>query len=597
MALLQHILNGLNAAQHFAVTQTEGPIQLIAGAGSGKTGVLTRRVAYLLKRGLSTPESVLTVTFTTKAAAEMRARLGELIEHQLDALNIGTLHALCWRMVKADASLLGYASDKLRVVDAHDAARALQRAIAECRLDQQRWGLETIAQAIARAKNELRTPEQLASLPHDYYQTKLAQVYATYQRILKAENAVDFDDLQMLALRLLREHVDVRQHYQDLFAYVLVDEFQDTSLIQYELLQLLAAPRQNLTVVGSPSQAIYGWRGAPASRVFAQFELEFPTMQVIVLDQNYRNSGNILRAANAIISGLNVREQHMWTANPPGAPIRYRASANEFDEARIIAQHIRQRVDTNILHADECAILVRTKTLMRAIEQALVREGPPYTLEDTKFFNRREIRDLLAYLHVAHDPMESGAAIEQIINTPPRGLGPKAQAAIRRGEPELNYERVLRAVDEDDLDEQVRASLAAFNELVAGVLYPAAGQMRLPELLDFILERTGYRAWTAGRADGQTRLANLDELRAMLLRYPQHADNPRETLLQFLNDVALMSDSDPFAGERDGGVKVFTVHAAKGLEWRLVFVVGMEEGLFPHALSMHTRADLNEERR
>ena len=596
MQPIRMIFDGLNDRQRFAVTQTEGPIELIAGAGSGKTGVLTRRVAYLLKCGLASPESIVTVTFTTKAAAEIRARLGEMVESHVDALNIGTFHSLCLRILKADASGLGYQPEKLRVFDPHDTQRALKRAIADSKLDDKRWGVDVVAQAISQAKNAMRSPQTFVTVAHDFYQTKMAQVYAAYQHILKAENAVDFDDLLMLALRLLRDNSDVRRHYQDLFAYILIDEFQDTSPIQYDVLKLLAGERQQLTVVGSPSQAIYGWRGAHAERILKQFEGDFPTTQIIVLDQNYRNSRNILRAANAIISGLNVREKDMWTANAPGEPIVYCPAPTEFDEARVVASDIRRRLGSGECRADECAILVRARSLLHAVEQALVREGLPYTLEDTKFFSRREIRDLLAYLRLAHEPLENAAALERIINTPPRKLGPKAQEVIRKGEHQLGYEGVLRTLAAEDLDLSIREPLEAFNELIANRLYPAAGELRLPDLLDFILEQTGYRGWIESLADSQERLANIEELRLITLRH-REGPSPRESLLDFLNEVALMSDSDPFHGESEGGVKVLTVHAAKGLEWRVVFVVGMEDGVFPHALSMQTRAELNEERR
>ncbi len=568
---------------------------VIAGAGSGKTRVLTYRIAYLVRLSLASPHSILALTFTKKAAQEMRERLSQLLGERADKLVLGTFHALALQIVKTECAKLGFDPHKLLVYDAADARETLKRAIVQAHLDERRWDVEQIASAITDAKQRLREPVNFTQVKGDYFEDIVALVYATYQELLKQANAMDFDDLILCAVKLLREYPDVLDFYQTIYRYILVDEFQDAGDLQYEMVRLIAQRHENLCVVGSPAQAIYGWRGVNTAALLKRYERDFPTTDIVVLDQNYRSTHTIISAANTVIQGLNTREKELWTHNAAGAPITLMAAATEHDEARFVANEIIQLVRDEGLNADECMALFRTHLQARALEQALIQVGLPYTLEgQTSFFNLKEIKDVLAYLSLAYNP-ENALALERVINTPPRKLGGQTLQRIKGGEHQLTLARVIDALHEDDLKPSIQEALQAFYELIVGTLYEAASLLSVTDLFDFVLAQTGYDMWLDHFADSQKRRANLAELRLLTYRY-RHVEEPRESLGTFLNDVALLTDSDPIYLDH-GGVKLITVHAAKGLEARVVFLLGLEEGIFPHHRSLGTQSELNEERR
>ena len=605
---LTALLTSLNPSQRYAVELTEGPLMVIAGAGSGKTRVLTHRIAYLVHTGLSSPHAILALTFTQKAAREMRDRLDILLGERAEQLMLGTFHALALRIVKTEGQKLGYDISRLRVFDAAHARAALQQAMRQAKLDERRWDAAQIADAIARAKQQLRNPDAFVRVNGDVYETTVGRVYTIYQQILKQANAVDFDDLLMLAAQLLRDDADVREFYATIYRYVLVDELQDVSELQYLLMRRIAERHENICVVGSPAQAIYGWRGASAPAILNRFERDFPTAEVIVLDQNYRSTQTIITAANAIIHepstapdlrrtgpALAEREKPLWTHNAAGMPITLKTAASESDEAKHVITEIVSLIQDDGFRADQCMVLFRTHRLARPLEQALLRAGLPYTLEgDNSFFNRKEVKDMLAYLSLAHNP-DNPLALERVINVPPRGLGPKALEAIKAGEPQLSLTLLLNALAEENLKPTIREALQGFHDLVLGTLYEAGGSLPLGDLFDLTLEATGYQLWLAEQAGDAQRLANLDELRRLALRQPE-VDDPRRALGDFLNDIALLAESDPLYLDH-GGVKLITIHTAKGLEARAVFLIGLEEGVFPHQRALGTQAELNEERR
>ncbi len=595
-------LDGLNPEQRAAVDKIDGPLLVLAGAGSGKTRTLTYRIANLLDQGRVSPHGALAITFTRKAAWEMRRRLEELVGKDAADITAVTFHSLGFKLLSAEAGTLGYKPDKLAVYDAVEAQRLLHRAMQETNVNTTRWPLEEIAAIIERAKDNLYGPNDFVRTPGDLFEESIAKVYARYQELLKENNALDYGDLIRLSVKLLQENPGTLEFYQNLFRYVSVDEFQDTSFAQYQLVRLLVWRHRNLCCVGSPVQAIYSWRGADINNILERFRADFSDAPMVVLTQNYRSTATILDAAQSVVRDLPYRE-NLRTENDQGSPVALISLNTDWDEANFIASEIKRLEDERVCPLEDCAVLFRTRAQGRLLEQVFMHVGLPYTLVgDFKFFERREVKDILAYLRFVHD-MFDAAALQRIINRPPRGLGPAALQKLQRGEPELSFDALAGIQSRDDLPARVKQAAVEFCDLVFDDLAMALKHQTLPEFFDYMLERTGYLTWIQKDPDAKRRVANLRLLRSLTTRY-EHAGTDgqsEEALGTFLADIATMSSEggDPDVGlEVEGrGVTLATIHAVKGLEFPVVFVAGLEEGIFPHAKATRTPEGMEEETR
>ncbi len=594
-------LDGLNPEQRAAVEKIDGPLLVLAGAGSGKTRTLTYRIANILDQGRVSPHGALAITFTRKAAWEMRRRLEELVGKDASDITAVTFHSLGFKLLSAEAGALGYKPDKLAVYDAVEGQRLLHRAMQETNVNTTRWPLEQVAPIIERAKDNLYGADDFVQTPGDLFEESIAKVYARYQELLKENNALDYGDLIRLSVQLLQQNPSTLEFYQNLFRYVSVDEFQDTSFAQYQLVRLLVWQHRNLCCVGSPVQAIYSWRGADINNILERFRTDFHDAPMVVLTQNYRSTATILDAAQSVVRDLPYRE-NLRTENDPGSPIAVVSLNTDWDEANYIAVEIKRLDEERFCPFEDCAVLFRTRAQGRLLEQVFMHLGLPYTLVgDFKFFERREVKDILAYLRFVHD-MFDAAALQRIINRPPRGLGPAALQKLQRGEPELSFDALAGIHSRDDLPARVKQAAIEFCDLVFEDLAIAIKEKTLPEFFDYVLERTGYVTWIRKDPDAKRRTANLRLLRAITTRYEHSStDAQNEALGTFLADIATMSSEggDPDVGlEAEGrGVTLATIHAVKGLEFPVVFVVGLEEGIFPHSKATKTPEGMEEETR
>ena len=590
-------LSALNVDQRAAVERTNGPLLVLAGAGSGKTRTLTYRIANILESGLASPHSILAITFTRKAAWEMRRRLADLVGSAADDVAVSTFHAFGFKLLSAEGAALGFNPAKLKVMDASEARRLLLRALKDAKFDPARWSLDDLVRTIERAKDNLRAPADLVRVKGDFFEESLAQAYARYQQLLMERNAVDYGDLIRLAMDALRRNADALAFYQSLFRYISVDEFQDTSFAQYQLVSALAAQHKNLCCVGSPLQTIYSWRGADINNILSRFRADFPDAPVVGLHDNYRSTGIILEAAQAVVQTLPYRDEDLRAASGErGRPIQIATLSNDWNEANYIAAEIRSLADERQVRYDDIAILYRTRPQGRMLEQMLIKRAIPYTLiGDRKFFESREIRDVVAYLRVCYD-ITDAPALQRIVNVPPRGLGQSALEKLQGEDDEFSFAALSGLEGRDDLSPKLRESAQQFADLLFDDLESASRQMGLPQFFEYLLERTGYRAWVEQGSDAKPRAANLAILRTIVERYdaPQYKDN---ALAAFLADIAVMDDEDLPRESAERGVTLATVHAVKGLEFPIVFIAGLEEENFPHVKALQVKAALEEEQR
>ena len=598
-------LSELNPEQRAAVEHIDGPLLVLAGAGSGKTRTLTYRIANLIDQGRVSPHGILALTFTRKAAWEMRRRLGELIGKAAEDITATTFHSLGFKLLSAEAGVLGYKPDKLIVYDAIEAQRLLYRAMQEMNVNSTRWNLDTIAPLIERAKDNLYSPSDFVRVKGDFFEESIAKVYRRYQQLLMESNAVDYGDLIRLAVQILRntEQPGALEFYQNLFRYVLVDEFQDSSFGQYQLVRHLVWRHRNLCCVGSPVQAIYSWRGADIHNILERFRDDFREAPIIVLTQNYRSTATILNTAQAVVQDLVYRED-LRTDNAAGSTVAVVALHTDWDEANYIASEIKRLDEEGNCRPEDCAVLFRTRAQGRLLEQMFLARSIPYTLVgDFKFFERREVKDILAYLRVVHDLFDA-SALQRIINRPSRGLGLAALQKLQGSEPELNFVALTGLHRRTDLSPKVLTAATEFADLIFDELPCAAKEKSLPEFFDTVLVRTGYLAWIEKDPDAKSRVANLRLLRAMTTRY----ERAEEDLGTFLADLAMLSSSQTINAVESGipsldvpadsqGVTMATIHAVKGLEFPVVFIAGLEEGIFPHAKAMKTAEGIEEETR
>jgi ATP-dependent DNA helicase UvrD/PcrA len=588
------LLESLNPTQLDAVEHTEGPLLILAGAGSGKTRVLTHRVAYLIDQGLAAPEEVLAITFTNKAAREMKDRVALLVGPNSRRMWVSTFHAFCARILRVHAEKLGYKRE-FTIYDGADQVRLVKRCIVELGKDPKRFNPRSFQAQISAAKNVLMAPDDFLRNTEGYIAENVAEVYDLYQRRLYENNAMDFDDLIMQTVALLELFPEVRERYQTRFKYIHVDEYQDTNHAQYRLVNILAAAHRNLCVVGDDDQSVYSWRGADIRNIL-DFERDYPEAKVVKLEQNYRSTQTILDAANAVVANNASRKSKaLWTAGDEGDRIRVFAASDEYAEARFVVSEIERLTDGGTSPRD-ISVFYRTNAQSRALEDVLVREGIPYqVVGGVRFYERAEIKDAMAYLSVIANPDDSGS-LERIINVPKRGIGNTSVAKLQDHARKngISLYDALSEADAAGLTGAARKACRGVRDLFDG-LRVAAVEVPPTDLIGAVLDESGYRKELEAEdtIEAESRLENLEELTNAAREYERV--EPEPTLAGFLQEQALYSDADSL-GSEGGSVTLMTLHNAKGLEFSHVFVVGMEEGTFPHARSLDEH-NLEEERR
>ena len=588
---------GLNPQQAEAVINTEGPMLIMAGAGSGKTKVLTCRVANLLQKGVR-PYRILAITFTNKAAAEMRERVNNMSGPAAKDVWLFTFHAFCARFLRMEIDKLPGYGGNFAIYDTADSQNLIKQILKEMNLDDKRFQPSGILSRISNAKNALQDAAAFARQAGDFYEQKVADIYSRYEQKLQLNNALDFDDLLMLSIKLLQENKEVREKYQDRFDYLLVDEYQDTNHAQYLLTKFLAAKHRNICVVGDADQSIYGWRGADIQNIL-DFEKDYPDAKVIKLEQNYRSTQIILDAANAVIENNTGRKpKNLWTENKSGTDIIYFQAVDERDEARFVIEQLQNLQRTENKKLGDMAILYRTNTESRIFEEMLIKSGISYNMVGgLKFYERKEIKDIIAYLRVIFNPADS-LSLLRIINVPKRGIGDASLAKIQAYAAANNvslFEAVSNAAAIDGLSSRFVSKL----DDLAGIIFELmnlASEAPVEDLIDRVLRDTGYLEELENERtpQAQSRIDNLHELISVAQEFA--ASEEENNLENFLAHVALVSDIDDTELGEDA-ITLMTLHSSKGLEFPVVFLVGMEEGLFPHARTLMDETEIEEERR
>lgn len=592
------IFDTLNDRQCEAVKHTEGPLLITAGAGSGKTKVLTCRIAHLLELGVA-PYRILAITFTNKAAKEMKERVTNLVGAQADSIWLSTFHSFCAKLLRFEVDGFHGYTRNFTIYDSSDQLVLVKDCLKKLNLDDKQFTPRSVLGTISSAKNVLMDAKAFAAKASDFYEQKVADVYALYQEKLRENNAVDFDDLLFLAVRLLQENEEVREKYQSRFQYILVDEYQDTNHAQYALTKILAARWRNICVVGDADQSIYAWRGADIRNII-DFTWDYPDAASIKLEQNYRSTKTILHAANAVIDNNESRpKKTLWTENPTGNKIIHYQAQTEHDEADYIAGVIYNRHEISHEPYGDMAILFRTNAQSRVLEEKLMRYAIPYTMVGgTKFYDRKEIKDVLAYLRLLYNP-EDSLSLTRIINVPKRNIGATTMehvAAYAEAQGISLFE-ALSSTDEIPVTKRAKASLENFAAMIFDLLNDIEGKDVL-SLIETVIKQTGYGDMLDKEAEhdpqGESRKENVGEFLSVAKDYMD--SNPEGNLQDFLENVALVSDVDDFESS-DSKVTLMTLHAAKGLEFPVVFLTGLDEGLFPHSRTLMDPAQVEEERR
>lgn len=592
------IFDTLNDRQCEAVKHTEGPLLITAGAGSGKTKVLTCRIAHLLELGVA-PYRILAITFTNKAAKEMKERVTNLVGAQADSIWLSTFHSFCAKLLRFEVDGFHGYTRNFTIYDSSDQLVLVKDCLKKLNLDDKQFMPRSVLGTISSAKNVLMDAKAFAAKASNFYEQKVADVYALYQEKLRENNAVDFDDLLFLAVRLLQEKEDVREKYQSRFQYILVDEYQDTNHAQYALTKILAARWRNICVVGDADQSIYAWRGADIRNII-DFTRDYPDAASIKLEQNYRSTKTILHAANAVIDNNESRpKKTLWTENPAGNKIIHYQAQTEHDEADYIAGVIYNRHEISHEPYGDMAILFRTNAQSRVLEEKLMRYAIPYTMVGgTKFYDRKEIKDVLAYLRLLYNP-EDSLSLTRIINVPKRNIGATTMehVAAYAEEQGISLFEALSSTDEIPVTKRARTSLENFAAMIFDLLNDIEGKDVL-SLIETVIKETGYGDMLDKEAEhdpqGESRKENVGEFLSVAKDYMD--SNPDGNLQDFLENVALVSDVDDFESS-DSKVTLMTLHAAKGLEFPVVFLTGLDEGLFPHSRTLLDPAQVEEERR
>jgi DNA helicase-2/ATP-dependent DNA helicase PcrA len=593
------LLQGLNPIQREAVLHTEGPVLIVAGAGSGKTRALTHRVAFLIReRGIS-PFEILAITFTNKAAQEMAERVEGLLGARVaQGMWILTFHASCARILRREHDYLGIPSH-FSIYDEGDTERVIALSLKYLDLDPKRYPPRQVAAVIGRAKDNLVGPAEFAGEAGTFYEQTVAGIYAEYQRRLRAAGALDFDDIIMETVRLFREHPEVLEHYQERFRYILIDEYQDTNRAQYHLVNLLAAKHRNICVVGDADQGVYSWRGATIKNLL-DFEHDYPDAAIFVMEQNYRSTQSILEVANVLIEhNVQRKPKSLWTESDHGdLAVRYRAD-NEHDEAWFVANEVERLVQEEGVRYGDVAVFYRTNAQSRVVEEVLSQAGIAYkVVGGVRFYQRREIKDVLAYLRVVVNPGDL-VTIRRIVNTPKRGIGEATVASLEgfANEEGTSFLEAARRVEEiSSLGQRARGSVHGFVGVIDALGRIAADGAGPARMVEAAYTDSGYMTELEAERTVESlgRIENLKELMGVALEFQQR--NPEGTLADFLEQVALVTEQDEY-DEDDPAITLMTLHNAKGLEFDVVFMVGMEDGVFPHYRSMGDSAELEEERR
>ena len=597
--MVDDTIKGLNPQQANAVQTVDGPMLILAGAGSGKTKVLTCRIAHLLNQGVR-PYRILAITFTNKAAAEMRERVDKMAGDAAKDVWLHTFHAFCAKLLRIEIHNLDNYTNNFAIYDTADTKSLMKQILQEMNLDEKRYQPSAVIGRISNAKNQLQTPEDYAKQASDFYDGKVAEIYARYEAKLQQNNALDFDDLLLLTLKLLQENEEVRTKYQDKFDYIMVDEYQDTNHAQYLLTKILAAKHKNICVVGDADQSIYGWRGADITNIL-DFEKDYPEAKLVKLEQNYRSTQVILDAANAVIDNNTGRKpKNLWTDNGNGNQITYFRAIDERDEARFVIEQIQALDSRPDVKLGDMSILYRTNTQSRVFEEMLIKSGIAYNIVGgTKFYERKEIKDIIAYLRVIFNPNDS-LSLLRIINVPRRGIGDATLAKLQAYAEENNmnlFDVVSASGDVPGLSSRFVGKLEELSSIIFELMGEAnSGEVPVKQLIDNVMTKTGYleELENSKSAQDQSRVENLKELLSVAEDFSKGEEE--DNLENFLGRVALVSDIDD-AELGEEAITLMTLHSAKGLEFPVVFLVGMEEGIFPHARTLMDEEEIEEERR
>jgi DNA helicase-2/ATP-dependent DNA helicase PcrA len=595
------LLAQLNPAQQAAVEAIDGPVLILAGPGSGKTRVITHRVAYLIKVCGISPHHILAVTFTNKAAKEMTERLQHLVGNSLQNLTMGTFHAICARILRIDGKFLGIDPGFI-IYDDNDQLNLIKRALQEFNLDPKKLVPRAILSSISASKSRMQTPQDYTSASRSYFDEVVGRVYERYQKLLDESHALDFDDLLMRTVSLFRSHPEVLKKYQERYLHVMVDEFQDTNLTQYELIKLLAGQHRNICVVGDPDQSIYSWRQADVRNIL-NFEKDYPNAKVVMLEQNYRSTRTILETATHVIkANLHRKDKDLWTQNEQGDLTNVIETYTEQEEAQFIVKEIDRLVNSGDIKYGDCAVMFRTNAQSRVIEEAFVRYGLPYKLvAGTRFYERKEIKDLIAYLRLIQNPLDS-VSLMRIINVPVRGIGQTSldQLTAWASQQGISIYAALQKLAGSEpastpppFNTRLTKMLNVFTNLLKELIEQHQS-LGLLEFFDVVVTRSGYKDFVLNEEDGDERYENILELRTVAEQYQNYPH--AEALSLFLESVALVSDIDDLESNPNK-VTLITLHQAKGLEFNVVFIAGVEEGLLPHFRSLEDPAQMEEERR
>ena len=600
----EQLLRGLNPAQEDAILTVNGPVLIIAGPGSGKTRVITHRIAYLVDVCGIRPYNIAAMTFTNKAAREMSSRVGNLIDESAGYLTLGTFHSFCARLLRMDGAFLGLEAN-YTIYDSDDQLSAIKQCLELSDLDPKQNPPRAVLNAISRAKSVLQDSRSMMVSSTDYFTENCARVYHYYEELLARNNSVDFDDLLMKTVQLLEEYPDIRAHYQKRYEYLMIDEFQDTNVAQYRLAKLITGDKHNICVVGDPDQSIYSWRNADIRNIL-NFQSDYPKAKVVALEQNYRSTGNILMAAKTLISSNGMRvEKDLFTDNDEGELLTLHEAYDEGEEADFVISEINRLVRSEGVKEGDCAVMYRVNAQSRALEEACLHRGLKYQLiGGVRFYNRREIKDLLAYLQFLSNPQDE-VNLSRIINVPPRGIGARSMQNITDSALQQNkslYEVLHQVLEtrETGLVSPVNLTSRAVKSIADFVvttdrLIELSRKCNIVDLFDLVLNETGLKNYVQNSDDRpEERWENLMELRGIAQEFTEEL--APDGLLTFLERVSLVADVDSYEDEAES-ITLITLHQAKGLEFPVVFIVGMEEGLLPHSRSLDDEDEMEEERR